>query len=363
MRALMGLRYTLSTAGVLLGLAFALVVGYDSPLVVGAIGAGIAVFLQAVQQLLVTPLQCELRFGWLSLMSLGGQLLQVIAIVIGVLVGAGVVAFLWIGVPMTLALLLWAIMLVGRKMPLTPSLRWAEVWPLLRDTLPYTVAVALNVVYFRVTILVMSIEASELQTGYFATSFRVVEVLLSIPALVIGAAYPILARAERDDDDRFVYAMRRILELSLILGTWMAMCAVVGAQVAIDVLAGSEGQPAVDVLRIQGITLVSTGHRGGLRVRAADAAPLPRDDAHERRRADRLGGADAGARRSARRAGGGDRHGRRRDGARHRRAGDSPAAAPGTGRRRRGRARDHRAGRRRGGAGMADRRARRSSAW
>jgi O-antigen/teichoic acid export membrane protein len=259
MRAIMGLRYTLSLAGVLVGLAFALVAGYDSPLVVGAIGAGAAVVVAAVQQLVVTPLQCELRFGWLAAMSLAAQALQVVAIVVLVLAGAGLVEFLWVGVPLALILLVWAIVLVGPKMSLRPSLRWAEIWPLLKDTLPYTFAVALNVVYFRVTILVMSIEATELQTGYFATSFRVIEVLLGIPALVIGAAYPILARAERDDDDRFSYAMRRILELSLMLGTWMAMCCVVGAQVAIDVLAGDEGQPAVEVLRIQGITLVSTG--------------------------------------------------------------------------------------------------------
>jgi O-antigen/teichoic acid export membrane protein len=259
MRAIMGLRYTLSLAGVLVGLAFALVAGYDSALVVGAIGAGAAVVVAAVQQLVVTPLQCELRFGWLAAMSLAAQALQVVAIVVLVLAGAGLVEFLWVGVPLALILLVWAIVLVGPKMSLRPSLRWAEIWPLLKDTLPYTFAVALNVVYFRVTILVMSIEATELQTGYFATSFRVIEVLLGIPALVIGAAYPILARAERDDDDRFSYAMRRILELSLMLGTWMAMCCVVGAQVAIDVLAGDEGQPAVEVLRIQGITLVSTG--------------------------------------------------------------------------------------------------------
>lgn len=259
MRALMGLRYTLSVAGVLVGLAFALVAGYDSPLVVGAIGAGVAVVFQAVQQLVATPLQCELRFGWLAIIQLAGQALQAVGIVILVLAGAGLVSFLWLGAPLCLILLLWTVALVGRKMPLTASLRWAEVWPLLRDTLPYTVAIALNVVYFRVTILVMSLQASALETGYFATSFRVVEVLLGIPALVIGAAYPILARAERDDDDRFAYAMRRILELSLMLGTWMAMCCVVGAQVAITVLAGDEGQPAVDVLRIQGITLVSTG--------------------------------------------------------------------------------------------------------
>jgi len=259
MRSLMGIRLVLSVAGVLVGIAFALVAGYDSPLVVGAIGAGTGVLVQAVQMLVSTPLQGELRFGWLALLQLAGQALSVALIVALVLADAGLVPFLWIMVPIGLVLLAVTAWLVRRKMPLRPSLRWAQVWPLLRDTLPYTAAVALNVVYFRVTILVMSIETSELETGYFATSFRVVEVLIGIPALVIGAAYPILARAERDDDKRFAYAMRRILELSMLLGVWMAMCCVVGAQVAIDVLAGDEAQPAVSVLRIQGLTLVATG--------------------------------------------------------------------------------------------------------
>ncbi len=259
LRSLMGIRLALSLAGVAVGIAFALAAGYDSPLIVGAIGAGTGVLFQAIQLLVSTPLQGELRFGWLSSITLLGQVLTVVLVVVFVLADAGLVPFLWIGVPVSLMMLVLTLALVRGKMPLRPSLRWAEVWPLLRDTLPYTAAVALNVVYFRVTILVMSLQASELETGYFATSFRVVEVLLGIPALVIGAAYPILARAERDDDARFVYAMRRILELSLLLGTWMAMCCAAGAQVAIDVLAGSEAQPAVEVLRIQGLTLVATG--------------------------------------------------------------------------------------------------------
>jgi O-antigen/teichoic acid export membrane protein len=259
LRSLMGIRLALSVGGVLVGVAFALAAGYDSPLVVGAIGAGVGVLLQAVQMLASTPLQGELRFGWLAALQLLGQLFSVVLIVVLVLADAGVVPFLWITAPVGLALLALTVGLVRRSMPLRPSLRWAEVWPLLRDTLPYTAAVAVNVVYFRVTILVMSLRASDLETGYFATSFRVVEVLIGIPALLVGAAYPILARAARDDDERFEYAMRRILELSLLLGAWMAMCCAVGAQVGIDVLAGSQGQPAVEVLRIQGLTLVATG--------------------------------------------------------------------------------------------------------
>jgi O-antigen/teichoic acid export membrane protein len=259
LRALLGVRLALSIGGVLVGVGFALLAGYDTPLVVGAIGAGTGVVLQAVQMLVGTPLQGELRFGWLSTLTLLGQVATVALVVVLVVVDAGLVEFLWITAPVGLLLLAITLVLVGRAMPLRPSLRWAEVWPLLRDTLPFTAAVAVNVVYFRVTILVMSLRASELETGYFATSFRVVEVLLGVPALVIGAAFPILARAERDDADRFAYAMRRILEMALILGAWMAICCVAGAQVAIDVLAGGEAQPAVGVLRIQGLTLAATG--------------------------------------------------------------------------------------------------------
>jgi O-antigen/teichoic acid export membrane protein len=259
LRSLMGIRYALSFAGVIVGLAFALAAGYESPLIVGAIGAGVAVVFQAIGALMTTPLQGELRFGWMATISLVSQGLQVVGIVALVLAGAGVVPFLWLGAPITLITLLMIMVLVRGRMDLTFSLRWAQVWPLLRDTIPYTAAVAVNVVYFRVTILVMSLQASDTEVSFFSTSFRVVEVLIGIPALVIGSAYPILARAERDDDDRFDYAMKRILELALLLGVWMAVCTTAGAKIAIDVIGGAEFADSVDVLRIQGLTLAATG--------------------------------------------------------------------------------------------------------
>ena len=269
-----------------------------------------------------------------------------------VLADAGLVPFLWITAPVGALLLGLTIVLVRGEMPLRPSLRWADIWPLLRDTLPYTAAVALNVVYFRVTILVMWVSATELETGYFATSFRVVEVLLTIPALVVGAAYPILARAAANDDARFVYAMRRILELSLLLGTWMAMCCAVGAQVAIDILAGDQAQPAVEVLRIQGLTLIATGLAVGAGYGLLTPAAVPRAAVDERARADREHRAHARARRAARGQGRGDRHARGRVGRRGRCAVRADPRAAGAGARAGGRA-AHPACRRRGGGGRA----------
>jgi O-antigen/teichoic acid export membrane protein len=140
----------------------------------------------------------------------------------------------------------------------SPSFHLGRLWSLLRETVPWAVISAVNVVYFRVSIVLMSIVASALQTGYFATSFRITEVLVGIPGLVIGAAFPILARAHRDDRDRFEFASGRIFELALIAGAWLVVCLEVGAAFAIHVLAAQKADPAILVLRIQGVAVLAT---------------------------------------------------------------------------------------------------------
>ena len=129
---------------------------------------------------------------------------------------------------------------------------------LVKDTLPYAAAVALHTAYFRIAIVVMSLLATEVETGYFATSFRVIEVLLAAAPLVIGAAFPILARTVLDDARRFGYASRRILELALIAGCLLLVGLELGAKPIIDVLGGDEAAPSVPVLRIQSVAVVTT---------------------------------------------------------------------------------------------------------
>src|SRR3954454_25198968 len=152
MRSLLRVRLALSTGGVAVGMAFALAAGYDSPLVVGAVGAGVGVVLQAFQTLVTVPLQAELRFGWTALLDLQRQVLMVSLIVIGVLAGAGIVPFLWVSVPAGGIALPTTLPLARGRISLRQALH-RNVWlVLVRDTLPYTAAVALNVVYFRLTI-------------------------------------------------------------------------------------------------------------------------------------------------------------------------------------------------------------------
>ena len=177
-----------------------------------------------------------------------------------VLVVAGVGLLWFLAVPIVTGVVVAAVtaVLVRGRMPRIPTLRGRRRWAMLRDTIPYAAAIALNTLYFRVTIVIMSLASSARQTGYFATSFRVTEILVGIPALAVGAAFPILARAAGADSDRFAHATRRILELALIVGAVFVLSVVLIAPFAIEVLAGHAGAPAAPVLQIQGLTLIAT---------------------------------------------------------------------------------------------------------
>lgn len=258
MRGLLGVRLQLSVAGVVVGVVFALSAGYDRAMVIGTLVAGAATVLTATTNVVTISLQGELRFGWITVINVVRQAVATALIVALVLAGAGILPLLAATFPAALAALAVAAWLVRGQMPLVPRMRGAEWWPLIRETLPYAAAVAVNTLYFRITIVVMSLVAVSQQTGYFATSFRVTEVLIGVPSLAIGAAFPILSRSARDDPDRFARAGERIIELAATAGIALALMVALSAPFVIDVLAGAAGKPAAPVLEIQAVALAAT---------------------------------------------------------------------------------------------------------
>ena len=256
---LLGIRLELTAAGVLLGVLFAYLAGYPNPMVLGALIAGVGMGLQVIANLVTVGLQGDLRFGWATVIDITRQTISTVLIVALVILGAGLVPFFGVTIPSGLAALVLTAFLVRRRMPLVPTFRGDMHWSLIRDTLPYAAAIAVGTLYFRVTIVVMSLIASPRQTGYFATSFRVTEVLVGIPAIAVGTVFPILARAARENDQkRFAYAARRIFELAMIAGVGVALLIVLIAPFAVRFLAGPAGAPAVPVLQIQGLSLIAT---------------------------------------------------------------------------------------------------------
>jgi O-antigen/teichoic acid export membrane protein len=253
-RDLLGLRITLTLVG---GLLITLIASAAYSLTVAA-GVGLAcigLLLQATQDNFALPLTVGLRLGWVSALDLTRQLLSTLATVALVLAGATLVPFLGISIPVGLVVLAMTVVLVRGVHSLAPAFSWSRWRRFMRAMVPYSAAVAASALYFRVSILLVSALSSAAQLGYFSASFRIIEVLTPVPALVASSAFPIFARAARDDHERLGYALGRVFDVALVAGAWTAVSIAVGAPLAIEVIGGAKFAQAAPVLAIQGIAL------------------------------------------------------------------------------------------------------------
>jgi O-antigen/teichoic acid export membrane protein len=253
---IVAMRIAITPLGVIAATAFAVIAGYDRTLVLGTLIGGAGVVVANVAATLTVPLSVQLRLGAVTATEVIKQLVTAAGMAILAVAGAGLLAFFAVNIAAGAASLVLAVPLAGaagRVWPIFAPRRWL---PLLREAAPVALALAVNVLYVRVLIILMSLLASPLQTGFFATSYRVLEVFVSVPLLMLGSAFPVLAHAGDADEDRLAYALQRLAEVTLLAAVVIVLVLVIAAQPILDVLGGSQYDQAADVLRIQAFALV-----------------------------------------------------------------------------------------------------------
>jgi O-antigen/teichoic acid export membrane protein len=248
---LVGIRLVLTPLGIALGVLFALVSGYPNALVTGTVLAGIGVILAVVAAAFAMPLSVELRLGAVTAIDFVRQLVIVVGIVGLVVAGAGLLPFFAVYVAGGIAAVVAALAFLGTGSWVAPRFSWREWKPLLKEALPVALSLVVNTTYVRTLIIICSLLATAEQTGLFATSYRVSEILLGVPQLMIGAAFPILAHAHVADEDRLAYVLQRMGEAALLLGLALGLVLAVGAKPIVLLLGGSEFEAAATPLRIQ----------------------------------------------------------------------------------------------------------------
>jgi O-antigen/teichoic acid export membrane protein len=258
MANMLGIRTVFNTASIACALAFVLIAGYPATILIATVLAVSGLALQITQMLVAVPLQGELRFGWVATADLLRQFVSTVLIVALVIAGAGLLPLVAVLIPANIAALVLTRITVRGKMPRLPRFQLTVSLPLLRDTVPFAIAIALSVTYYRLGVVLVSLISGTEQLGIFSYSYRIVEVLVGLPSIVIGAAYPILVRASTTDLERFARTTRRIFELAVIVGVWLVVCIELGASFGVEVIGGHAAAPAAAVLRIQGLAVMGT---------------------------------------------------------------------------------------------------------
>ena len=254
---LIGLRVTLTTTGVVVGCGLMLALGYDGMIVAGVAITGFGLLMTVVQDNWTIPLAGNLQWGWFSLLGFIRTAVGAILVIALALLGAGLLSYFWVSViaaSTVFALTAWK---MRGKVDWLPAFDRAAWWHLVRDALPYAAATTVGVLYFRVALMILSLTSSKDETSYYSAAFKIVEVFGAFSGLIVVSAFPLLARAARDDLERLRYGVSKVLQTTVMVGTWFALSLFVGAPLAIQIVAGDQFEPAADVLRMQAVTMIA----------------------------------------------------------------------------------------------------------
>ena len=253
---LVGIRLVLTPIGVVLAAGFASLAGYGETLVVGTLVAGAGLVLVTTALTLTIPMTAHLRLGAVTATELVKQLTIVGAIAALAILDAPLLVFFAVHVVTGVIVLIVTAVLVDRSSRVGPGFDLREWRRLVAIAWPVAVALILNVLFVRVLIILCTLLVSETEVGLFATSYRILEAIISVPAIMVGAAYPILVHAAAGDADRLTYAMQKVGEVSLLAAGFFVLGFAIGAEPVVLILGGPQYLDAVPVLRIQSLALL-----------------------------------------------------------------------------------------------------------
>jgi O-antigen/teichoic acid export membrane protein len=253
---LLGLRLALGTIGVVGAIAFSVAVGYESTLVLGALLMGIGLLLTTAQLTMALPFYAELAIGRQTTAETVRQVATVAGIVVLVVAQASLLPFFGVQILAGLATIVVMPWLIGSA-PLVwrPSFDRAVWGTLVRLTLPLALSTVITVLYFRLLILLMSLLSDDVQTGLFATSFRVIELLYGVVSVAVAVALPVLT-ATANDRERLQYMLQRMTEAGLLVACYLSLTVFAVAEPVLRLIGGPEYVAAATVLRIQVFALI-----------------------------------------------------------------------------------------------------------
>ncbi len=253
---LLGLRTVLTLVGLAIATPLMVLGDYPRVVVAGMLVSGAGLILLNVQQTYSISLTAQLNWGISSIFELINTVVVAAGTVLLVLFSAKLFAFFFVSVASSAAALIASIVYLHGRVSMLPRFDLDRWRALVRDTLPYSAAVMVGILYPRVGLLAVSEISNSDQTGYYSTAFKIVEVIGGTSGLIASSAFPIFARAGRDDHERLRYAVSRVSDTVLIVGAYIALSLVVAAPFIIEVIGGKGFGPAVPVLRLQALALL-----------------------------------------------------------------------------------------------------------
>jgi len=230
---------------------------YDSEIVLGIALTSLFFFFISLNQLLSAVFHKFLRTDWIALAELVGKL---------VLLGTTLLV-IWQGLP-----LLWVMstlvfssaanflvtFLASRKyLTLKFQIDLSILKSVFTEAWPIALSIFFGLMYFKGDTVILSFFEPDNVVGWYGAPYKILEVLITFPAMFAGLALPVLTAAWKNQDtERFRRLLQKSFDALVIFALPMVFGAIALAPHIIGVIAGAEYGPSIPILKI---LIVATG--------------------------------------------------------------------------------------------------------
>ena len=234
-------------------LVFCIVAGYSTRMVIiVAIGAAASVIDVVVQ----TPARAALigaeEMGVTARVEIVCELFFVVAVVSLLPAGIGVIGVSIIAVLNGLLASTLLVRALRRIAPPDQEPRYAGR-ALARASSPYFFADAMITIYLQIDTVVISLVASERDVGYYAIADTVFSSLLFVPAVLMGAAFPAIAKLHDSAPQEVAGWFSQAFRSMMLVSTWIGLGTVLVSRSFTRSLFGADFAEAAPVLTVFGI--------------------------------------------------------------------------------------------------------------
>lgn len=220
---ILGLRFV--SAVIFLGLAPLIVLAFPYPPIVklGITIGTVSFFFMALNQIFLGYFQAKLNMQWVSIAEIVNRVFLLLAVLYCIRFGLGLLAIIAAVSISNFVQFLFLYFPARKLSPISIKFNWAcwkDIWA---STWPIAVSIALNLLYLKTDILVLSVYRSPEEVGLYGAAYKVVDVLTTFPVLFAGLLLPLLTQFWHGHDrERFSRMIQQGFEAMSIVA-WPIM--------------------------------------------------------------------------------------------------------------------------------------------
>jgi O-antigen/teichoic acid export membrane protein len=247
----LGMRLVIGVISYAIAMAWVLIGGYPNDVVVGTAIAGLNLVILSAAFAIILLFEARLWLRDVAVSNVLGQLVQFgVTIAVSVFGLASILWFSWSTVANALALTLWLVLVTGRALKVRMHFEPARWWVWLKEAAPLALGAALDTVYFRIDIVMLSLLDTYRAVGAYSVGYKFSDLLGALPLAVVTPALTMMVAAWPRDPAGFRRTFRHALIILSVGAIGTAVGFVVFAEPLVTLLYTDRYAGSVDAARL-----------------------------------------------------------------------------------------------------------------